>query len=288
MARNLSKAGFQVVVWNRTRSKAQALVPDGIVVADSPAEVARAAQVVVTMVTDTAALQEVVEGPQGVAEGMAPGSVLVDMSSVSPSVTREMAARLAQRGVAMLDAPVSGGSWGAQQGTLTIMVGGERKVYERCMSIFQAMGQRITLMGANGMGQTTKLVNQVLVAGTSATVAEALVFAAAQGADLDQTIEAVAQGAAGSWQLQNLGPRMVQGDYAPGFMVRLQLKDLRLVLEAAQEHHVPLPITSLVHRLFASLEAEGLGEEGTQAIVKVLQKLSGIEAPQTSASADTT
>ena len=278
MVRNLCKAGFAPVVWNRTRAKAEALVAEGVTVAESPQAVAEAAPVVITMVTDTPDLLEVVEGSKGAAQGMVSGSVLIDMSTVSPSVTQELAARLERKGVAMLDAPVSGGSWGAQHGTLAIMVGGDEQVFERCLPIFQAMGQRITHMGPVGMGQTTKLVNQVLVVGTCAAVAEALVFAAAHGSDLERTIEAVAQGAAGSWQLQNLGPRMAKGDFAPGFMVKLQQKDLRLIMEAAQERKLPLPVASLVRQLYASLEATGAGEEGTQALIKVFQKLAGVDA----------
>jgi 3-hydroxyisobutyrate dehydrogenase len=275
MVRNLCKAGFAPVVWNRTRAKADALVAAGVTVADSPQAVAQAAPVVITMVTDTPDLLEVVEGPAGVTHGISSGSVLIDMSTVSPSATRELAARLESNGAAMLDAPVSGGSWGAQQGTLSIMVGGDEQIFQRCLPVFEAMGQRITHLGPVGMGQTTKLVNQVLVVGTCAAVAEALVFASAHGADLEKTIEAVAQGAAGSWQLQNLGPRMAKGDFAPGFMVKLQQKDLRLVMEAAQEHSLPLPIASLVRQLYTSLEAAGAGEEGTQALIKVFQKLAG-------------
>ena len=193
---------------------------------------------------------------------MQPGSVLIDMSTVAPGATRELAGRLADRGIAMLDAPVSGGSWGAQAGTLTIMVGGEQAVFDRCMLVFEAMGKTITLMGPSGMGQTPKLVNQILVAGTVSAVAEALVFAAAQGADLLKTIEAVAGGAAGSWQLANLGPRMAQGDFAPGFMVKLQQKDLRLIQEAAQEAHVPLAVTSLARQYFTALEAAAWARRG--------------------------
>ena len=180
----------------------------------------------------------------------------------------------------MLDAPVSGGSWGAEQATLTIMAGGEPETFERCLPVFEAMGTSITLMGPSGMGQTTKLVNQILVAGTCAAVGEALVFAAAQGADLLKTVEAVSGGAAGSWQLANLGPRMAQRDFAPGFMVKLQQKDLRLILEAAQERHVPLAVTAVARQYLTAAEAMGLGEEGTQAIVKAMERLAGVEVRQ--------
>jgi 3-hydroxyisobutyrate dehydrogenase len=282
MALNLVKAGFQVTAFNRTAARAEALASEGVTVAKSIAEVGEACSVVITMVPDTPDVLACVEGDGGLAAAMKQGSVLIDMSTIAPGATRELAERLAANGIAMLDAPVSGGSWGAQQGTLTIMVGGEQSTFDRCLPVFEGMGKTITLMGRSGMGQTTKLVNQILVAGTVSAVAEALTFAAAQGADLLKTIEAVAGGAAGSWQLANLGPRMVQGDFAPGFMVKLQQKDLRLILEAAQEAHVPLAVTSLARQYFTALEAAGLGEEGTQAIIKAVETQAGIEARQVS------
>ena len=280
MAQNLAKAGFKITVYNRTRARAEAIAGGNIAVADSIAQVGVACSVVITMVPDTPDVLAVVEGQGGLASSMKRGSVLIDMSTVAPGATRELAKRLAAKGIAMLDAPVSGGSWGAQQGTLTIMVGGDKATFDRCRPVFEAMGKSITLMGPSGMGQTTKLVNQILVAGTASAVAEALVFAAGQGADLLKTIEAVSGGAAGSWQLANLGPRMVRGDFAPGFMVKLQQKDLRLIEEAAQEAHVPLAVTSLARQYLTSVEAAGLGDEGTQAIIKAVEKLAGIEARQ--------
>ena len=280
MARNLAKAGFEVIVYNRTPSRAEALREEGCTVAASLAEVGQTAAVVITMVPDTPDVLAVVEGEGGLAGAMREGSVLIDMSTISPAETRALAGRLAERGIAMLDAPVSGGSWGAQQGTLTIMAGGEPETFERCLPVFEAMGKSITLMGPSGMGQTTKLVNQILVAGTCAAVAEALVFAASQGADLLKTVEAVSGGAAGSWQLSNLGPRMAQRDFAPGFMVKLQQKDLRLILEAAQEQHVPLAVTGLARQYLTAVEAMGGGDEGTQAVVKAVEALAGVEARQ--------
>ena len=278
MARNLMKAGYPVVAYNRTASKAQDLAGEGATAVASPREVTEACQVVVTMVTDSPDVEAVVLGPGGAIEGIQRDAVLIDMSTISPAVTRDIAAQLKEKGAQMLDAPVSGGSWGAIEGTLAIMVGGDKAVFERCLPVFEAMGRNIVHVGANGMGQTTKLVNQILVAGTMNAVAEALVFAAKAGADLETTIQAVSGGAAGSWQLQNLGPRLIKGDFAPGFMVRLQQKDLRLILGAAQESHLSLPVTALVHQLFTSLEAGGSGGEGTQALVKVHERLAGIEA----------
>ena len=278
MARNLAQAGFAVTAYNRTAAKAEALRGHGVAVAGSLAEAARGASVVITMLPDTPDVLAAVEGEGGVAESMAPGGVFIDMSTISPGETRALAERLAERGISMLDAPVSGGSWGAEQGTLTIMAGGEREAFERCLPVFEAMGKTITLTGPSGMGQTTKLVNQILVAGTCAAVAEALVFASAQGADLLRTIEAVSGGAAGSWQLANLGPRMARRDFAPGFMVKLQQKDLRLIMEAAQERSVPLAVTSMARQYLTAVEAMGLGDEGTQAVVKAVEALAGVEA----------
>jgi len=283
MARNLLKAGFGLVVYTRTRRKADGLLAEGARWADSPAAVARQAPMVITMVADSPDVEQVVLGPQGVIEGVRPGGVVIDMSTVSPRVERAIAQQLATRGVAYMDAPVSGGSWGAIQGTLAIMVGGEEDAFRRVLPIFEAMGKSITYMGPSGAGQVTKLVNQVLVAVTLSGVAEALVFGAKAGADLLKTIEAVKGGAAGSWQLANLGPRIVKGDFAPGFMITLQLKDLRLILEMAQELALPLPLTALVAQFYRAAAVDGKGECGTQAVVTVLERLAGVEARQGSA-----
>ena len=278
MSKNLLKAGFDLTVYNRTRSKMEELLKEGAKSASSPKEVSESSEVIITMLTDSPDVEEVVLGPEGVLEGVKANSVVIDMSTISPKVTQKVAARLKEKSAHMLDAPVSGGLWGAVSATLAIMVGGERSIFDRCMPIFEAMGKTITYTGSHGMGQTTKLINQILVANTMNAVAEALVFAAKAGADLETTIEAVAGGAAGSWQLANLGPRIIKGDFAPGFMVKLQQKDLRLILEAAQEMKVSLPATSLVHQFFASLEANGHSEEGTQALVQVHEKLAGVKA----------
>ncbi len=278
MSKNLLKAGFELVVFNRTRTKMDEIVKAGAKSASSPKEVSQNSEVVITMLTDSPDVEEMVLRKDGIIEGVKKGSVVIDMSTISPKVTQHIAAKLKEKGVHMLDAPVSGGLWGAINGTLTIMVGGEKEVFERCLPVFQGMGKTITYTGTHGMGQTTKLINQILVANTMNGVAEALVFAAKAGADLETSIAAVAGGAAGSWQLSNLGTRAIKGDFAPGFMVKLQQKDLRLVLEAARDMKLPLPSTSLVHQMYASLEAEGSGGEGTQALVKVYEKLAGVEA----------
>ncbi len=278
MAMNVLRAGYPLTVWNRTASKAQPLLAEGARWADSPAEVARASDVVITIVSDTPDVEEVILGPQGVIHGARAGMVVIDMSTISPHATIRIAQQLAERGVEMLDAPVSGGDIGAREGTLSIMVGGKKDVFDRCLPLLQTMGKRITHVGPNGAGQFTKLVNQIIVVGNTLAMAEGLVFAAKAGLDLEKVLEAVTAGAAGSWMLSHRGPQIIQGDFRPGFTVRLQQKDVRLVLEAAREMSLPLPGTSLIHQLYHAVESRGLGEEGNHALVKALEWLAGVEA----------
>lgn len=278
MASNILKAGFPLTVYNRTQSKADEVGAEGANVAASPESVARESDVIITMVSDSPDVEEVVLGPGGVVHGVQQGSVVIDMSTISPQVTQDIAKALDEKGAKMLDGPVSGGSWGAIQGTLSIMVGGEKETFDRCMPIFEAMGKNIIYTGSNGMGQVTKLVNQIIVGGTLAAVCEGLVFGAKAGIDLNPVFEAVGGGAANSWQLQNLGSRLLKRDFDPGFMVKLMHKDLRLISEAGREMQLPLPITSLIHQFYHVLQNDGHGNEGTQAYVKVLEKLAGVEA----------
>jgi len=204
--------------------------------------------------------------------------VFVDMSTISPEVTRVIGETLGKNGVEMLDAPVSGGVLGAQNAALSIMVGGSVEVFKRTVPLFEAMGQRVTYCGGPGMGQVTKLVNQVIVAGTMAAVSEGLLFGAAAGVDLNAAFAAISGGAANSWQLENLGSKLLKGDFAPGFMVKLQQKDLRLVMESAKEMNLPMFTTPLVHNVYRAVEGQGHGNEGTQAYIKALEALAGIEA----------
>ncbi|MBO2521633.1 MAG: 2-hydroxy-3-oxopropionate reductase [Firmicutes bacterium] len=276
MARNLLRAGYSLTVYNRSRGPVDELAAEGAAPAGSPAELAAESDVIITIVTDSPDVEEVIAGERGVIHGARPGSAVIDMSTISPKVARELAARLAQKGVAMLDAPVSGGDKGAREGTLSIMVGGDREVFESCLPVLEAMGKTIVHVGENGMGQTVKLCNQIICSLNLLAVAEGLAFAAKAGADLEKVLQVVTRGAAGSWMLENLGPKMVAGDYAPGFMVKLQQKDLRLALEAAAEAGMPLPGTALVQQLFRHVEAKGFGSEGTQALVKALEALGDV------------
>jgi 3-hydroxyisobutyrate dehydrogenase len=273
MAGHLLAAGHRVVVHSRTRAKAESILAKGAAWASSPAEAARDAEVVFVCVTDTPDVRAVLLGEGGVIQAARSGLSVVDHSTISPSATREMAGELASRGTTLLDAPVSGGDVGARNATLSIMVGGDEGAFGRVEPLLRLMGKTITHCGASGAGQLTKLVNQILVSVTNLAVSEALLFAKQNGLDGERTVAAVAGGAAGSWQLQNLGPRMLRGDFAPGFMIDLQQKDLRLVLEAAREAKTPLPALSLVHQLFTSAQAAGRGRDGTQALFTVIEKL---------------
>lgn len=277
MCRNLIKAGFDVTIYNRTRSRTEEAAAMGARVADSPADCARDAELVITIVTDTPDVREVLFGAGGVVETIRPGSIVADMSTISPKATREMAAQMSQRGVYMLDAPVSGGEKGAVEGTLSIMVGGDEGAFRTALPAFQAMGKKIVHVGPSGMGQTVKLCNQIAGALNLLAMSEALVFGARMGVDLEKMIEAVGAGAASSWAIVNLAPKVLQRDFAPGFMVKLQQKDLRLALEAAGEEHLPLPGTALVSQLFRAVEADGNGELGTQALVLALEKLGQVK-----------
>jgi 3-hydroxyisobutyrate dehydrogenase len=277
MARNLLKAGYPLTVWNRSQPAIEELVRDGASPGSSPEDVAHQSDVIITIVTDSPDVEKVALGPKGIIEGGRPGLVHIDMSTISPAVTRRIASRLAEKGVEMLDAPVSGGDTGAQAGTLSIMVGGKEETFQRCRPIFEVLGRTIVHCGPSGAGQTVKLCNQIVVALNNLAMCEALVFATKAGVDTRRMLEAVGAGAASSWALLNLAPRVLARDFRPGFKVAHQQKDLRLALETAEQQAVPLPGTSLVHQLFAAIEAEGLGAEGTQALVKALEKLASVE-----------
>ena len=273
MAENLLRAGFPVVAYNRSAARLEAFVASGGRTAGSPREVAGLSDVVVTMVSDTADVEEVVFGADGAAAGIHAGSVVVDMSTISPRATRDFARRLRERGVDYLDAPVSGGESGAIAATLSIMVGGEAAVFERCRPLFDALGKRVTHVGSVGSGQSTKLVNQVAVLGNLLATCEAIRLGAEAGLDLRKVIEAVGAGAGASWQLTNLGPKIVERDFAPGFPVRLARKDLRLILETAEDFCLPLPGVALVQQLFSAVAAIGWGDGGTQALIEVFDRL---------------
>jgi 3-hydroxyisobutyrate dehydrogenase len=276
MAGHLLAAGHPLTVFSRTKSKADGLVAKGAKWADSPADAAAAAEIVFICVTDTPDVEAVIAGERGVLHGARRGAVVVDHSTISPSATRRLCEHLAARHVALVDAPVSGGDVGAKNATLSIMCGGDKSAFERVEPLLRVVGKTITYCGPSGAGQSTKLVNQILVSVTNLAVCEALVFARQNGLDLEKTIQAIGAGAAGSWQLTNLGPKMAAHDFRPGFMIDLQQKDLRLVMQSAGESRTSLPAASLVHQLFTAAQAAGHGKDGTQALFRVLEKLAAV------------
>ena len=281
MAANLVRAGFDVTVWNRTASKMAPVIDLGASAAGSPREVAEQSTVVLICVADTPDVVAVTEGESGILAGLAPGSVVVDHSTISPSETRRLAALAEETGGSWLDGPVSGGSEGAALGTLSIMVGGDASDLDRVRPYLEAMGKTITHTGPVGSGQMVKVVNQVLVVVNMLAASEALLLADAGGLDLETTLSALTGGAANSWMLANRGPQMIVRDWRPGFTIDLQQKDVRLVLEAADELGVPLPATGLVFHLYRALQHRGLGSEGQHALVKALEHMMGAEMGKT-------
>jgi 3-hydroxyisobutyrate dehydrogenase-like beta-hydroxyacid dehydrogenase len=271
MAMNLMKARFTLTVYNRTAAKCGPLVDAGAAAAGSPREAAARSDVVITMVSDTPDVEAVLFGEAGACYGLKAGQILIDMSSISPAETQRFAGRLRDSKVEMLDAPVTGGEKGAVEGTLAIMVGGNRETFTRCLPVFQAMGKTIVYAGQSGSGQKTKLVNQILCAQHIVAMADGLRFARASGLDMETTFKAVSGGAAGSWMLSNLAPRILQNDFAPGFMIKLQQKDLRLVREALGEMNGAYPATELTYELFTKAVTKGLGELGTQGFIKLYE-----------------
>jgi 3-hydroxyisobutyrate dehydrogenase len=274
MALNLLMAGNHLTVWNRTPDKAVDLVCD---VAVDPTGLGKTSDIVFVCVSDTPDVEEVVFGEHGVIHGLEPGTLVVDHSTISPTATRALAARAGESGVAWLDAPVSGGAEGAENGTLAIMVGGPAEALDRARPHMEAYSKTITHIGEEaGSGQMAKAVNQVLVVLNELAASEALLLAQGAGLDLGTTLAAVEGGAAGSWMLSNRGPQMIARDWRPGFTIDLQQKDLRIVLDTADEAGIPLPGVSLVFQLYRSLQAQGLGEEGNHALVKALEQLAGV------------
>lgn len=278
MARNLLKAGYPLVVHNRSRPAVDELVAAGAEAAGSPREVAARAQVVITMLPNSPDVERVALGPEGIIHGAPPGLIYVDMSTISPLVSQKVGAALAARGVRMLDAPVSGGEQGAVAGTLSIMVGGERAVFDEVRPLFEALGRTITYLGPLGAGGFTKLANQIIVAVNLTALAEALTLARKAGLDRELTLKALAGGLAGSRCLEQKTPNYLQSSYRPGFKVDLHYKDLGLIMEAARALGVPLPTTAVVQELFQALRVKGRGGLDHSAIITLLEDLAGVSA----------
>jgi 3-hydroxyisobutyrate dehydrogenase len=277
MAANLRRAGFEVTVWNRTPGRADQLVELGAREAATPAAVAAASDVVVCCVSDTPDVEAVLFGDDGVAAGMAGGGLVIDCSTISPSATATFAQRLADQGIQLVDAPVSGGSEGARNATLTIFVGGEPEAIERARPVLEALGKTITPFGPPGSGQAVKAVNQVMIAGVYLAVAEGIVLAMRAGLDPESVAAALGGGVAGSWILANRSGKMINNDYPLGFRTSLHLKDLGIALEMARHLGVVLPVTALAAQLEAGLVAQGRGDEDMSNLARSIRALSGLE-----------
>lgn len=264
MARNILKAGHKVTVYNRTTTRAGILGQEGADVAATPADVAKRSEVVITCVTDTPDVEQVVLGPQGIAEGGRSGLIVVDMSTISPDATRKMATALEAKGMEMLDAPVTGGDVGAMKGTLSIMVGGKPDVLAKVKPVLDTMGKSVIHVGGHGAGQTVKLCNQILCALNMIGLCEAISMCRKAGIDAEKMLAVTSQGAGGSWALSNLGPKILAGDFQPAFMIQLIQKDLRLVRELAAAVTAPMNGTPLAQELFSKVEQLGGARLGTQ------------------------
>ncbi|MDZ7360191.1 MAG: NAD(P)-dependent oxidoreductase [candidate division KSB1 bacterium] len=272
MSRHVLEAGFSLTVYNRTARKAQTLVAMGAKLAESPAAVAAGSEIIITMLPDTPDVEAVLFDKNGVYEGLRAGQIVVDMSTISPEATVNFAERLRGKKCELLDAPVSGGENGAIAGTLTIMVGGDEQAFQKCLPLFQAMGKNIAHFGASGNGQRVKLVNQVICALNILAMSEGLQLAESLGLDGEKVLQVVSSGAAGSWMLSNLAPRILQNDFLPGFMIKLQQKDLRLASEAIAALGENFPGTALTYSLFTQAVEQGLGEQGTQGLINLFKR----------------
>ncbi|MFN3984029.1 MAG: NAD(P)-dependent oxidoreductase [Rhodocyclaceae bacterium] len=275
MALNLLKAGHALRVWARRPEHAAALAAAGAQVCGSAAEVAAEVEVVISMVADAPDVEQVALGPAGVADGATPGLIHLDMSTIAPAAAQQIAARLAERGVTMLDAPVSGGEVGAIDATLTIMVGGDADAFARARPLFEAMGRTVSLIGASGAGQVAKACNQILTGVGVAAVAEALNFASRSGVDAARVREALLGGFAYSRVLENHGQRMLDRNFRPGFKAWMHHKDMRIVMDEAQRRGLALPTAAITSQLFSALMGCGMGEEDSVAILKLFERMSG-------------
>jgi len=279
IARNILKAGFPTVVHNRSRAAVDELVAEGATAANSPKEVAAQVDVVFTNLPDTPDVEKVVLGENGIIEGAHAGLVYVDNSTIKPASARSIAEKLAEKNVYALDAPVSGGDIGARNATLTVMVGGEASALEKAMPVLRAMGKTITHVGDSGAGQVAKAANQIMVAAQMVAMGELLVFSKKAGVDPRKVVEAIKGGAAQCWTLDVKPPRLFAGNRNPGFKARMQLKDLKIILETAQEYNIPVPGTTENIELFQQMIDLGMGELDNSAVVGVMEQLAGVKIP---------
>ena len=277
MAQNLQRAGFPLTVHNRSRTSVEELCREGATAVGSPRAVAESADVLFTMLPDTPDVESVVLGPDGMIHGVRTGQLLIDMSTINPLVSQRIGQELAQYGVGMLDAPVSGGEPGAIEGVLSIMVGGESSHYERALPLFHEMGRTVTYMGPLGSGGFTKLANQIIVAINLAAIGEALVFGTRSGVDPRKMIEALSGGMAASRCLEQKSEKILSGDFRPGFKIDLHQKDLRLVQAAAASLGVPIPTTALVQQFLTAMQTRSRGGDDHSGVIQFFEGLAGVQ-----------
>jgi 3-hydroxyisobutyrate dehydrogenase len=275
MAGHVQAAGHDLYVFNRTKSKADQLLENGAQWCDSPVEVAKQTEIVFTIVGFPKDVEETYLGQQGILSADGSCRIVVDMTTSQPGLARTIAQTASEKGISSLDAPVSGGDIGARNATLAIMVGGEKKTFDEILPLFRLMGKNIAYMGAAGAGQHTKMCNQTLIAGTMIGVCESLLYASKVGLDQQAVIDIIGQGAAGSWSINNLGPRIVKGNYDPGFFVEHFIKDMGIALKEAAALNLSLPGLALVYQLYIAVQAQGHGRAGTQALMLALKTLNG-------------
>lgn len=271
------KNGYKATIYNRTAEKCKELAAEGAVVANSPKEVAENSDVVFSIVGFPYDVREVVLGENGILAGIHEGGIVVDMTTSQPSLAVEIYEAAKKKNVFSLDAPVSGGDVGARDAKLAIMVGGDREIFDRVMPLFQCMGTNIRYMGGAGCGQHTKMCNQILIATNMIGVCESLLYGYKAGLNLDDVIAAVSTGAAGSWSISNLGPRMVKRNFDPGFFVEHFIKDMGIALDEAKQMNLCLPGLALAHQLYMAVKAQGHGKLGTQALLLALEQMSGLK-----------
>jgi 2-hydroxy-3-oxopropionate reductase len=277
IARNILKAGFPLVVHNRSQQAVDELTAEGASRADNPRQVAEQVEVVFTNLPDTPDVESVVLGAEGILQGAHPGLIHVDNSTIKPVASRMLAERLAEKGVWSLDAPVSGGDIGARNATLTIMVGGPVEVLEKVMPVLQAMGKTITHVGDSGSGQIAKAANQIMVAAQMVAMGELLIFAQQAGADPTRVVEAIKAGAAQCWALDIKPARLFAGNRSPGFKAYMQAKDLNIIMETAHEYGIPLPVTAVNTQLYQAMLQLGMGELDNSAVIGVIENLAGVK-----------
>jgi 2-hydroxy-3-oxopropionate reductase len=278
MAKNLLDAGYDVVGYNRSQEPVDEHAEYGGESGESPEDVTERVDVVITCLPDSPVVEDVLRREDGVLEGVSEGTVVVDMSTISPTTTEALAEEVSERGGEMLDAPISGGEEGAIDGSLSIMVGGDESTLEEHMDLFEVMGETVTHCGPSGAGQTTKACNQIVVAAQMVSVSEALVFAKKAGADLEAVVDAISGGAAGCWTLDNRAPSMIQGDFDPGFFASYQYKDLRIAMEAGEAFGAPMAGTAVAHELYKAMETTDRGQDDNSGVMQVIEDLAGEEA----------